>query len=166
MDRIVLRAYCRSIQAPAGFRIWWRRWQGSDEKLDNAYLIRLAGRFGRRVRAWAEKAHVPVIFSSAGERKDEIADAHLPTDPTFRGVFLVVVGRAPASVLKVQRTTEHALEKDDDLLVVSRAKCLQRFWDRRSNRGGGPEQPPVARAAPGRALVRSSTPGKTGRLHP
>ncbi|MHB2023751.1 MAG: hypothetical protein ACYCO3_10540, partial [Mycobacteriales bacterium] len=32
---------------------WWRRWHdGSDDELDNAHLMRMAGRFARRVRAW------------------------------------------------------------------------------------------------------------------
>lgn len=68
--------------------------------------MRLASRFARRVRAWAKDAGLPVIFSPAGERKDEIADANLPRDPKVRGVFLVVVARAPASVWHVQRTAE------------------------------------------------------------
>lgn len=114
VDRIVLRAYCRFIQAPGGFRIWWRRWQGSDEQLDNAHLMRVAGRFARRVKAWAKDAGVPVIFSLAGERKDEIADAQLPVDPNFRGVFLVVAGRAPASVWQVRQTAE------------GRIRCIER----------------------------------------
>jgi hypothetical protein len=30
---------------PGGFRVWWRALTGSDETLENAYLMRLAGRF-------------------------------------------------------------------------------------------------------------------------
>jgi len=33
---------------PAGFRLWWRRLTGSDTTLDD-HLMRLAGRFSRRV---------------------------------------------------------------------------------------------------------------------
>jgi hypothetical protein len=32
---------------PGGFRVWWRVLTGSDETLENAYLMRLAGRFSR-----------------------------------------------------------------------------------------------------------------------
>ena len=55
VDRIVLRAYCQLCQRAAGFRTWWRRWQGSDENLNNTHLMRVAGRFARRVKAWADR---------------------------------------------------------------------------------------------------------------
>ena len=51
VDRIVLNGYYRMGHDPAGFRLWWRRLTGSDETLDNNHLMRLAGRFSRRVRA-------------------------------------------------------------------------------------------------------------------
>src|SRR5450759_4994640 len=55
VDRIVLNAYYPLGYNPGGFRVWWQRWhEDSDEQLDNAHLMRLAGRFARRVRAWAE----------------------------------------------------------------------------------------------------------------
>jgi hypothetical protein len=50
VDRIVLNAYFRMGHDPGGFRVWWRALTGSDETLENTYLMRLAGRFGRRVR--------------------------------------------------------------------------------------------------------------------
>ena len=57
VDRIVLNAYNTLCYQPGGFRTWWRRLhQGSDEELDNAHLMRMAGRFARRVRASA-RAH-------------------------------------------------------------------------------------------------------------
>ena len=45
VDRIVLNAYFRMGHDPGGFRVWWRALTGSDETLENAYLMRLAGRF-------------------------------------------------------------------------------------------------------------------------
>ena len=39
---------------------------GSDETLDNAHLMRMAGRFSRRVRGWAQAHQIPVIDCSAG----------------------------------------------------------------------------------------------------
>jgi len=51
VDRIVLNAYFRPGHNAGGFRVWWRRLTGSDDGLDNAPLMRLAGRFSRRVRA-------------------------------------------------------------------------------------------------------------------
>jgi hypothetical protein len=36
-----------------GFRVWWRALTGSDETLENAYLMRMAGRFSLRTRVYA-----------------------------------------------------------------------------------------------------------------
>ena len=53
VDRIVLNAYFGMGHSPGGFRVWWRALTGSDETLDNAHLMRLAGRFSRRVRGYS-----------------------------------------------------------------------------------------------------------------
>jgi hypothetical protein len=91
--------------SPGGFRVWWRRWHGdSDEQLDNAHLMRLAGRFARRVRASAQAHGIPVIDCKAEERKHQIAEKYLAEHPVRTGVFLVLVARAPATVWKVTRS--------------------------------------------------------------
>jgi len=105
VDRIVLNAYYPLGPNPGGFRVWWRRWHDdSDEQLDNAHLMRLAGRFARRVRAWAETNQVPVIDCKAGERKHLIAEEYLGEHTVGVGVFLILVARAPAIVWKVNRS--------------------------------------------------------------
>lgn len=104
VDRIVLNAYFSMGHSPGGFRTWWRRWQGNDDDLDNTHLMRLAGRFARRVRGWAKANDVPVIECRAGERKHLIAQEHLEAGPVQPGVFLVLVARAPALVWKVKRS--------------------------------------------------------------
>jgi hypothetical protein len=54
VDRIVLNAYFSLGHNPGGFRCWWRRLHDDcDEQLDNIHLMRFAGRFGRRLKAWA-----------------------------------------------------------------------------------------------------------------
>ena len=74
----MLNAYYPLGHNPGGFRMWWRRWHGdSDAELDDAHLMRLAGRFARRVRAWAAANGVPVIDCKAGERKHRIAEEYL-----------------------------------------------------------------------------------------
>ena len=115
-DRIVLNAYYSMGHAPGGFRVWWRRWHGdSDEQLDNAHLMRLAGRFARRLRASAEAHGIPVIDCKAGERKHRIAEEYLAEHPEVGvGVFLILVARSPALVWKVDRSAKgviHHLEK-------------------------------------------------------
>jgi hypothetical protein len=105
VDRIVLNAYFSLGHNPGGFRVWWRRLHdGSEEHLDNAHLMRLAGRFSRRVRAWATANQVPVIDCGRGERKHRIAEAYLATHTVGPGVFLILVARAPASVWEVRRS--------------------------------------------------------------
>lgn len=69
VDRIVLNAYFRMEHDPGGFRLWWRALTGSDEMLDNTHLMRLAGRFSRRLRAYAKAKGIPVVDCPVGERK-------------------------------------------------------------------------------------------------
>jgi len=95
VDRIVLNAYYPLGHSPGGFRTWWRRWHGdSDAELDDAHLMRLPGRFARRVRAWAGANGVPVIDCKAGQRKHRIAEEYLARNVVRPGVFLILVARA------------------------------------------------------------------------
>jgi len=109
-DRIVLNAYFRPGYSPGGFRNWWRRLYGNDDDLDDARLMRLAGRFGRRLRAYAKKEGIPVINCKSGERKSEIAQRYLPQEPDFVGLFAVLVGRASAPAWHIHRTKEGRIQ--------------------------------------------------------
>ena len=102
VDRIVLNAYFCLGQTAGGFRTWWRQLMGSDDDLDNAHLMRMAGRFSRRVRAHAKAHQIPLVDCQPGERKHEIAEEYLPKDASFSGVFLILVARAPAPVWNVE----------------------------------------------------------------
>jgi hypothetical protein len=106
VDRVVLNAYFSLAHSPGGFRTWWRRWHDdSDQDLDNAHLMRMAGRFARRVHKWAEVHGVPVIDCKAGERKHLIAEEYLSDHPQIGpGVFMILVARAPATTWDVQRS--------------------------------------------------------------
>ena len=111
VDRIVLNAYYPMGNTAGGFRTWWRRLIGgsdaeADAVLDNAHLMRLAGRFARRVRAWAAANAVPVIDCTAGERKHLIAEEYLRTHSVGPGVFMILVARAPAMVWDVRRSAD------------------------------------------------------------
>jgi hypothetical protein len=103
VDRIILNAYYPFACSAGGFRLWWRSLYGSDDSLDNAHLMRMAGRFSRCLRGWAKKEGIPVIDCAAGERKHDIAEPYVPTDPKQTGIFLVLVNRAPASLWDVHR---------------------------------------------------------------
>jgi len=110
VDRIVVNAFYPMGQTAGGFRTWWRAVEGSDEHLDTAHLMRMAGRFSRRIRAWATHNAVPVITCAPGERKHEIAHDYLPSDPGFAGVFLVLVSKSPAAVWQVRRFGQRGID--------------------------------------------------------
>ena len=105
VDRVVLNAWFPMGVNPGGLRTWWRRLHGgSDDQLDNTHLMRMAGRFARRVKAWAAANGVPVIFCTAGQRKHLIAGEYLETHVVTTGVFLILAAKAPAAVWKVHRS--------------------------------------------------------------
>lgn len=109
VDRIIWNAYFPLGCRPGGFRTWWRDHFGNDNDLDNTHLMRWAGRFSRRLRGWAQKNNIPVIDCAAGERKHDLAEQYLPTDPSQTGIFLVLVHRAPAPVWDVARYGSNGL---------------------------------------------------------
>ena len=111
VDRIVLNAHCGLCYSAGGFRTWWRRWHDdSDAELDDTHLMRMAGRFSRRVRGWAKSHRIPVIDCASGERKHEVAEQYLRNHPAVHGVFLILVGRAMATVWDVKRSTSGVLQ--------------------------------------------------------
>ena len=117
VDRIVLNAYFRMGHHPGGFRVWWRALTGSDETLDNTHLMRLAGRFSRRLRAYAQAKGIPVVDCPVGERKHELAEDYLAKTKITQGLFLVLVGRAQAPVWDV--SGKHHLERKRPLPYVN-----------------------------------------------
>ena len=105
VDRVVLNAYFGMGQTGGGLRVWWRALYGSDANLDDNHLIRIAGRFSRRLRAWAKENRVPVEYSSPGERKHDIATEYLATHEVKPGLFMILVSKAPALVWEAQMTS-------------------------------------------------------------
>jgi len=104
VDRVILNAYFTMGHSGGGLRTWWRALYGSDDNLDNHHLMRMAGRFSRRLRAWAKENEIPVVYSSPGERKHEIASEYLATHEVKPGLFLILVSKAPALVWDAPRT--------------------------------------------------------------
>ena len=104
VDRLILNAYFPMGHDPGGFRAWWRKLTGGDETLDNTHLMRMAGNLSRRLHAYAKAHAIPITHCEPGTRKHEMAEIQLPTDPTFRGVFLILVARAKAPLWDIKRT--------------------------------------------------------------
>jgi len=104
VDRVVLNAYFSMGQSGGGFRTWWRQLYGSDKNLDDNHLMRMAGRFSRRLRAWAKANQIPVVDSSPGKRKHDVAAEYLATHEVKPGLFMILVSKAPALVWEAQKT--------------------------------------------------------------
>jgi len=64
------------------------------------HLTRFAERFAHRVSAYTDKKQILLIHCQRGDRKHEIAQQYLPKDTIFRGLFCILVGRAPCAVRK------------------------------------------------------------------
>ncbi len=101
VDRIVINGYFPMGQQGGGFRTWWRNLNGSDDNLDQNHLQHMAGRFSRRLRGWAKKNAVPVIYCPPDTRKHELAQNYLPQDAHYQGLFLILVAKAPGLVWDV-----------------------------------------------------------------
>src|SRR5450432_708175 len=96
VDRVVINAFYPVGHSACGFRYWWRLLYGSDDKLDNTHLMRMAYRFSRRLNMYAQAKRIPVIHCDSGIRKHEIGEEHLAKNPAVKGLFLILVARAQA----------------------------------------------------------------------
>ena len=120
VDRIVLNGYFRPGHNAGGFRVWWHNLTGGVGTLDDTHLMRMAGRFSRRVRGWAKANGVPVVDCQAGERKHDLAEEYLKTTPVTQGVFLILVRKAQAPVWEVKVSArQHHLERKKPMPYVN-----------------------------------------------
>jgi hypothetical protein len=104
VDRIALRAYFRLAQTSGGFLTWWNR-LFPDKFPTQQSLRRMAGDFARRVKAFSQKHNIPLQYCEIGDRtKYEKAEKARPKDPDFRGIFLILVARAPAPVWQIKKS--------------------------------------------------------------
>jgi hypothetical protein len=126
VDRIVLNAYFRMGHSGGGFRAWWQKLEGSEDHLDNAHLIRLAGRCSRRLRAFAQGRGIPVIDCRRGEKKHQTAEEYLATQEAKPGLFLIMVAKAPAPVW--EGSGKHHLEGKKPMPYVNHYSF--HIWDR------------------------------------
>jgi len=142
VDRIVLNGNCSVCYSPGGFRSWWRQLHGGSEKeLDKAHLMRMAGRFSRRVRGYAKANAIPIIDCGPDDRKHEIAEEHLERNPSVRGLFMILVARALAARGRSVETAQNLLLSRLESIVdfhqlVFCHRLLATVWEvRRSKQG-------------------------------
>jgi hypothetical protein len=79
--------------------------------------MRLAGRFSRRIRGYAQANGIPVVDCSVGERKHDIAEEYLTKTKVTPGLFLILVGRAQAPVWDV--SGNHHIERKKPMPYVN-----------------------------------------------
>jgi hypothetical protein len=101
---------------------------GSEDTLDNTHLMRLAGRFSRRLRAYAKAEGIPVIDCPAGEHKHTLAEQYLAKTAVTQGLFLILVGRAQAPVWNI--SGNHHLDRKKPMPYVNHYSfhILDRDW--------------------------------------
>ena len=106
VDRLVINCYYQLGQTGGGFRTFWRRWKGDDSHLSREGLRQAAGDLARRLKAHCEKNAIPWIECGPEQKRYEVAREHRPQDPAFRGLFAVLVGRAPAPLWEVRHNSQ------------------------------------------------------------
>src|SRR5215471_18465813 len=106
VDRVVLNAYFPLAQSGGGVRTWWRCLRGDDLTLDDEHLREMAGTFSRRLHAFCAKQRIPLFEAHARDRKHQLAQPYLPSNPKFYGLFLVIKSNAPAPIWQVKRNRE------------------------------------------------------------
>ena len=104
-DRIALSAYFPLGQTSGGMLTWWNQ-LNPGAPLTEERLRDFAGCFARRIRAFAQKHHIPFECLGSGERKHDRAEQLRPADPAFEGVFAIFVGQASALVWQVRHNSK------------------------------------------------------------
>jgi predicted transcriptional regulator len=105
VDRIVINGYFIKGYIAGGFRNWWRALKGSEDDLDTTHLMRMAGRFSRRIHAFTDKKGIPLIYCEPKERKHLLADQYIPEDKNFSGIFLILVNRHSGHAWEVEKSS-------------------------------------------------------------
>ena len=78
----------------------------------------MAGRFSRRVQAYARRKQIPILKCRKGDRKHEIAHKYLPKDPNYKGVFLILYGKAQAPIWNAKSRNSMHPHLDKELSFV------------------------------------------------
>lgn len=105
-DRVVVRGYFPMGLTSGGMLIWWERLHPGQE-ISESGLRAMAGDFARRVHAFARQNGIPLEHCEIGDRtKHARAAKARPQDPNFRGIFQIMVTRAPALVWRVWKNKQ------------------------------------------------------------
>jgi len=101
VDRVMLNGYFGLAHSAGGFRLWWQQLKGQQVPLDRNQLMRMAGHFSRRLRAWAQTHRIPMVYCQPGADQHQLAEEYRAKTSMAQGVFAVLVGRGPAPAWNV-----------------------------------------------------------------
>lgn len=106
VDRISLRGYFPLGQASGGMITWWNQLR-PQTPISQKALRAMAGDFGRRVHAFAEKNQLPLEHFELGDKsKHARAEELRPSAPDFKGLFAIFVARAPGLVWQIKNNRD------------------------------------------------------------
>ena len=105
-DRITVRGYYPLGQTSGGLLTWWNQ-LFPNTALTEERLRKLAGDFGRRVNGYARKHKITLRYCATGEKDKHAQAVKLrPVDPQYRGVFAILVAKAPGLVWQAKNNWE------------------------------------------------------------
>jgi hypothetical protein len=124
--------------------------------LDDKHLREMAGTFSRRLHAFCAKQRIPIIEAGSGERKHELAAPHVPKDPAFCGLFLVIAWNAPARgrYCVAGRKLDHQITLGQKEIFAAYHECAQPFPDH--SRESGLALPGITRSQDHEARVKDT----------
>ncbi len=105
-DRNTVRGYYPLGQTSGGLLTWWNQ-LFPNTALTEERLRKLAGDFGRRVNGYARKHKITLRYCATGEKDKHAQAVKLrPVDPQYRGVFAILVAKAPGLVWQAKNNWE------------------------------------------------------------
>jgi hypothetical protein len=84
---------------------WWRKFTATTRTWMTSICAIFQGHSPAACMRSSQSEGLRSSGAGTGERKHELAEPHVPKDPTFSGLFLVITGNAPAPLWEVKRNT-------------------------------------------------------------
>jgi hypothetical protein len=102
IDRMYLNLYIPILQRPAGVGHFWINHRGH-RFATSALMAPMTKAFVSSIERFAEQEGIPLIKFNKGERKEDIAKAHLAKFPLDEGVLFIGKAQEKASVCRTVR---------------------------------------------------------------
>jgi hypothetical protein len=104
-DRIVIRGHVPVLQGgDGGGVVSWARSLDPNIILDKSWFESWTAKFHINVKKFAEEHHLSILTPTHDEDKNELAKEHLPEDPNFVGVYVIMKAREMAHAFASQKS--------------------------------------------------------------